>query len=99
MGPYTAGGDGGNDKMSWDAGRFVQTVLFFNPPPTPQQVVENLLSPFTAFAGSQNKAAPSPSSISSSAGGANPPPVFAIDEAGRAVGMVRRCRLARLASG
>ena len=33
-----------NERKAWDFGRFVSTLLFFNPPPSLQSIVEGMLS-------------------------------------------------------
>ena len=37
----------GSERKSWDLGRFVSTVIFFNAPPAPQDVVRSLLRGLT----------------------------------------------------
>lgn len=40
----TAGGDGGksSERQPWEFGRFLQTVFFFNPPPSPAAVLQSV---------------------------------------------------------
>ncbi|KAL4444961.1 hypothetical protein ABPG77_004011 [Micractinium sp. CCAP 211/92] len=62
-----AAGSPGGDRQPWDFGRFLRTVLYFNKPPTPQEVLGSL---FKGLSG-QGQAGAS-SAAASSAGG--PPP-------------------------
>lgn len=40
--PSAASG-GSGERQPWDFGRFVKTVLYFNPPPPPGEVIKSLL--------------------------------------------------------
>lgn len=64
-----AAGLPGGERQPWDFGRFVRTVLYFNKPPTPQEVLGSLLKGL----GGQGQAAASPAAAG--AGGGPPPGV------------------------
>ncbi|KAG2657292.1 hypothetical protein PVAP13_1KG179100 [Panicum virgatum] len=40
-------------QQSWDIGRFVRTLYFFNGPPNPLKIVESIISSFTSSASSE----------------------------------------------
>jgi hypothetical protein len=53
-------------RQPWDIGRFAKTVAFFNEPPSPQQLLEALMSaPAKALAGLMGQGGSSSSSGSS----------------------------------
>lgn len=41
-GCHCAGG-GSGERQPWDFGRFLKTVVYFNPLPPPQEILKNLL--------------------------------------------------------
>ena len=49
-----------NDRQPWDVGRFVKTVLYFNPPPSPAAVIKTLFidQPAKAIRGALNVVTP-----------------------------------------
>lgn len=51
------GGDKKSDRQPWDFGRFLKTVFYFNPPPTPDKVIGTLYKKMTG-SGEPSPAAP-----------------------------------------